>query len=576
MRKIVLFTAVYLTTINVFCQQQPDFRPPMDIPLLLSGNFGELRSNHFHSGIDFKTQGVTGHKIFAIASGYVSRIKVQTGGYGKALYIAHPGGYTSVYGHLEDYNGTIGNYVRDLQYQRQSHGFDLYLQPGEIEVSKGEVIAYSGNTGSSSGPHLHFEIRRTSDQHPLNGLLFNFPIEDDLPPRILKAAIYPLDESSHVDNASEPLYLFTRESDNVTRLAGHNPIKVNGQIGFGIEVYDYLNGAPNRCGVFSLDLEIDGKQVFYSEMNEFSFAESRFINAHIDYALKHKANRNVQRLFKLPYNELSIYKFADNDGAVNISDTLVREVRITATDSYGNSSSLAFQVKGTGGMQTVNNDTPGDPGPVFTGHTVPFNEFSSYSKQNIELRFPAYSFYDHIDFTVATFEGPDAMYSDIYQLHDEAVPVHRAFDISLVPDRLPVRYPEKLCLVSIEEDGSFKFAGGDFTDGKVTGQLRSFGKYAIGIDTVAPEITPLDLYAGKDLSTQPGIRFSITDDLSGIDSYNGYINGQWVLFEYDPKNNLLFHEFDGRVPFSGKNNELEIELKDAKGNTTNYHTTFLR
>lgn len=576
MTRFLLFAAVYLVTFNVYGQQQPDFRPPMDIPLVLSGNFGELRSNHFHSGIDFKTQGVTGHKIFAIGSGYVSRIKVQTGGYGKALYIAHPGGYTSVYGHLEDYNGTIGNYVRDIQYQRQSHGFDLYLQPSEIEVSKGDVIAYSGNTGSSSGPHLHFEIRRTSDQHPLNGLFFNFPIEDDLPPRIVKAAIYPLDGSSHVDNASEPLYLFTRESGNVTRLAGDNPIRVHGQIGFGVEVYDYLNGASNRCGVFSLDLEIDGKQVFYSEMNEFSFAESRFINAHIDYALKHERNRNVQRLFKLPYNELSIYKFTDNDGAVLITDTLVHDVRITATDSYGNSSSLAFQVKGNGAPAGNNAITPGDPGLSSDGYVLPYNEESVYADQNIELRFPAYCFYENIAFKFDRFDGPEALYSDIYQVHDQTVPVHRAFEISLIPDRLPVRNPEKLCLVTSEEDGSYEFAGGDFTDGKVTGQLRSFGKYAIGIDTIPPEITPLDLFAGKDITEQPGIRFRILDDLSGIDSYNGYINGQWVLFEYDPKNNLLFHEFDDRVPFSEKINELEIELKDAKGNTTNYHTTFLR
>ena len=576
MTRIVFFAAVYLVTSNAYGQQQPDFRSPMDIPLILSGNFGELRSNHFHSGIDIKTQGVTGHNIFAIESGYVSRIKVQTGGYGKALYIAHPGGYTSVYGHLEDYNQTISKYVRDIQYHRKSHGVDLYLQPGEIEVSKGDVIAYSGNTGSSSGPHLHFEIRRTSDQHPLNGLFFNFPIEDDIAPSILKAAIYPLDESSHVNDAAVPLYLFTRESNNVNRLAGDNPIQVHGQIGFGVEVYDYLNGASNRCGVFSLDLKIDGKQVFYSEMNEFSFAESRFINAHIDYALKQESNHKVQRLFRLPYNELSIYKLTDHDGAVLITDTLVHEVSITATDSYGNSSSLAFQVKGTG-VPAVNNKTaPRDPGLTDDGYSLPYNEESTYTAHNIELRFPAYCFYENIDFNFNRFQGPEALYSDIYQVHDQTVPVHRAFEISLIPGRLPERNRDKLCLLRIEEDGTYEFAGGDFTGGKVTGQLRSLGNYAIGIDTVPPEITPLDLFAGKDITSQPGIRFRIIDDLSGIDSYNGTINGQWVLFEYDPKNNLLFHEFDSRVPFSEKNNELEIELKDAKGNTTNYHTTFLR
>ena len=551
-------------------QSSWDFRAPLDFQMFLSGNFGELRSDHFHSGIDIKTQGVSGKQVYAADSGYVSRIKVEPGGYGKALYLAHPNGFTTVYGHLSEYNRAIDEYVKSKQYALRSHAVDLYLKPGELSVEKGEVVAFSGNTGSSSGPHLHFEIRRTADQHPLNVLRYNFPVKDTRKPEFKKVLIYPRGSQSQVKNSkdtysSEPTIVNGKYTINSGK-----PVVVYGDIGIGIEVYDYLDGSANRCGVYTIELVIDGKRKFFSEMNEFSFSESRFINAHIDYALKNETRSTVQRLYKLPYNELSILKFLDEDGIFEIRDTLLHEARIKASDSYGNYSELVFSLQG------LSKPVPMVSESSFQGKILPYNAASGYSDRNIELRFPPFCFYEDVEFSYARMSGSADLFSDVYTIHSENTPVHRPYSIRIIPDRLPASHADRLCLIKYDEQGEAIYAGGEIENGKLVAELRSFGKYAISIDTIAPELRPLNFHSGKDLSSQADLRLSVKDDLSGIQSYNGYIDNQWVLFEYDPKNELLFYQFDKRLPISKKNHELEVYLSDSKGNTSIYHTVFYR
>ncbi len=570
MTKTSISIILLLYTAQLFGQGATDFRSPMDIPLVLSGNFGELRSNHFHSGIDIKTQGVTGHEIYAIESGYVSRIKVRPGGYGKALYIAHPNGYTSVYGHLSGYNEQINDYLTSEQYRRRSHSVDLYPEKGTLRIEKGEVIALSGNTGSSSGPHLHFEVRSSTNQHPLNGLFFDFPVADRIAPKITRLVIYPAGENAQVEFNTSPLVLNPVSSSDTYHLPGERIPRVHGNIGFGIEVYDYLDGAPNRCGIYSIEMKVDGKSYFYSEMDEFSFAESRFINAHIDYARKISHNESVQRLFKLPYNELSIYKYLDNNGLVPIIDTLEHQVQIIINDSYGNAAEIAFRVKGAGSARYM---------PEIKKQPVtllPYNAPGAFSQNGISLEFPAYCFYEDVPFTFARTGGSSDLLSDIYYLHRETTPVHRSYTIEIEIPGISEAHNNKVCLVKIGEDGELNYAGGSFSNGKLKAELREFGKFAVAIDTLPPVIMPLDIFPGKQLTSQPGIRFRIEDELSGIDSYRGFIDNQWVLFQYDPKNDLLFYEFDKMVPKSKKNHELEIHLTDDRGNKTMYQTTFFR
>ncbi len=562
----ILITASFTST----AQQKSEFRSPMDIPLVLSGNFGELRSDHFHSGLDFKTQGVSGHNVYAIESGYVSRINIRPGGYGKALYIEHPNGYTSVYGHLSVFNEQIDRYIRAIQYQRKSHAVNVYLKQGELVVGKGEVVALSGNTGSSTGPHLHFEIRRTAGQIPLNGLFFGFPIKDNIPPEITKLAVYPVGEQSHVQNSSSPLFLTPVKGENGCTIDSEVPVRVNGKIGFGIEVFDYLDGAANRCGVYTIELTVDGKRYFYSEMNEFSFAESRFINAHIDYAYKYESRHSIQRLHKLPYNELSIYKQMENNGFIEISDTLVHEVRIEVTDSYGNASVLQFPIRGTGVQPIMKTKRK------TSGKLLPYNAPGSFSGRNISLTFPEYCFYEDVPFRYTRTNGREGLLSDLFHLHHESTPVHKPFTIELEVRNIPEKFHDKLCLVKIADNGELSFSGGSYNQGVLSENVRSFGRYAVALDTVGPTVSPINVQSGMYPGEQTGIGFLIKDDLSGIVSYNGFVDGEWVLFEYDPKNDLLLYTFDEQVPILKKNRDLELHIGDAKGNKTIYTTTFIR
>jgi hypothetical protein len=570
MKNILLCFCFLIAFHALTAQQKAAFISPMDIPLILSGNFGELRSGHFHSGLDFKTQGVSGHPVFAVESGFVSRINIQPGGYGKALYIDHPNGYTTVYGHLSVFNERIEKYIKGIQYQRRSHTVNVYLKPGELVVDQGEVVALSGNTGSSTGPHLHFEIRRTAGQIPLNALFFGLPIQDNIPPVITKLAIYPIGDQSHVMNSGAAYIATAEKSGNVYTLGSRAPVRLSGKIGFGIEVYDYLNGASNRCGVYSIGLKINGKRHFYSEMNEFSFAESRFINAHIDYAYKYENRASIQRLYKLPYNELSIYKQLENRGLIEINDTLVHDVEIEVTDSYGNTAMLKFPVRGTGVQPLIKKRDS------FAGKILPYNGPASFADRNVKLDFPAYCFYEDVPFSYRRTGGSGEFITEIFHIHHESTPVHKHFGIEITLPAVSEKVADYLCLVKIEDDGKLTYVGGKFNQGKLSEDIRSFGRYAVSVDTVGPVVRPLNVQHGSDLTALPGIRFQVKDELSGISSYNGFIDGEWVLFEYDPKNDLLVHEFDNRVPILKKNRELELHIEDATGNKSIYTMNFFR
>ncbi|MCK4745921.1 MAG: M23 family metallopeptidase, partial [Bacteroidales bacterium] len=390
MRRLPLILFIQLITFQIIGQSNISFHPPVKIPMYLSGNFGEIRSDHFHSGIDIKTRGTTGHHVFSIESGYVSRIKVQANGYGKSIYISHPNGYTSVYGHLDRYRDDISEYVKQKQYKRRSHMVDLYMKPDQFKLNKGEFIGYSGNSGSSSGPHLHFEVRTSSNQHPTNVLKYGFDIKDGQAPRFFNLVVYPTDEDGTVNGSHEKFVSKLVPDQGVYTIPYGTKLSAFGRLGFAVEVFDYLDGASNRCGVYTLQMFVDDELKYSHVMDEFSFSETRYVNAHIDYGERMLNGTKAHRLHRLPNDRMRIYEQMAQDGTVNIREKKSYKIRIIATDVAGNRSESEFLV--TGDPDTRLLDRPAADGSAHMKYQVP----NRFEQGNVMLEIPANALYQDL------------------------------------------------------------------------------------------------------------------------------------------------------------------------------------
>jgi len=552
----------------LFGQAEISFHPPVKIPMHLSGNFGEIRSDHFHSGIDIKTQGTIGHHVFSVEEGYVSRIKVQANGYGKSIYIAHPNGYTSVYGHLDKYREDISEYVKQMQYKKRSHRVDLYLEPDQFRLKKGDFIAYSGNSGSSAGPHLHFEIRNSKNQHPTNVLDYNFDIEDLVAPRFLNLFVYPLNDQSHV-NGTHKKYSsrLVKESGYFTVPYGSN-INAWGSLGISVEVFDYLNGASNRCGVYTLELYVNDKLTYSHKMDEFSFSETRYINAHIDYQERVQRDTKAHRLHRLPNDKLRIYTHLENQGILGINEEGTYSIRVVASDVKGNRSELKFKVEGEK-REPYRNTSPDHIVKV-----MKYNESNRFDHGEFWVQIPKNALYENLNFTIDSTPAYHGSLTPFYHIASPDIPVHLPYTLAVKTDETNPGLRDKLLLITLNEDKEIEAAGGEYENGEVIASLRQFGPYAVAMDTIAPEIIPKNGSTTGNLTGRKALKFTITDDLSGIEKYEGYVDNSWILFEYDMKNDLLTYTFDHKRVKKDSSHELELYVTDAKGNVNLFHTTF--
>lgn len=556
--------------INVYVYGQDEaatsFVLPMKIKPVVSGSFGEIRSNHFHSGLDLTTNGKTGYRIYASDSGSVSRIKVSAGGYGKALYIDHPSGHTTVYAHLERYAGRIDSIVRAKQYQQQSFAVEMFFKKGELKVERGEVVGYSGNSGSSGGPHLHYEIRDKATQKPIDPLLFRSDISDDVKPQIQGLKFYPLSADASVKGAVEEQYFPTVHYNGQFHPKGWKEIRVHGIIGIGVQVLDYYSDSWRKCGVRSIELYANDSLVYHSDIKEFSFAETRYLNAHIDYAEKKRTGKVIQRSYVLPNNRLSIYK-VKNQYSIEVLPQERYDMKYVIKDVSGNSSVLTFSLLGeepyTGQVESL-------------GFKV-LNCNRSYSIDTLGLRIeiPSKTLYEDASLLVHQNDSIENLISPVYSIGDDHIPLHKFIKLSLpVPDSL-MQWKDKLCVLGLTASNKTYYRGGKYDQGYVTMSTRNFGRIALGMDTIAPKIKVRKAPPSNNYSSRKSLELIISDDLSGVNSYNCWINGKWALFEYDAKRKMLIGTFK-YMDYKKGLNVLEVEVKDAKGNVADYKLQFTR
>ena len=519
------------------------FISPFDFPLLLSGNFGELRANHFHGGVDFKTQGVVGKPIRCIADGYISRVTVTPGGYGQAVYIAHTNGYTSVHGHLHKFMDKVEKVVKAYQYEHETFAVDLTFGADKFPLKQGEVFALAGNEGYSFGPHLHMEIRKTDTEEYIDPLQFyTDQVKDKIAPRATHVMLYP--------QAGKGVVNGTQRKKIVSLAGQQSPITAWGKIAVGIKAFDYMDGTSNNYGVRSVTLLVDSEEVFRSTVDGFLPNENRMINAWTDYEEYVGRNSWFMRSQVLPGNTWRMLQADEEGGVVTINEERPYEFRYILEDLYGNRSTYKLVIQGK--QQKI---APLDKGK----HYLTWNEGRVVRKPGMELVIPKGMLYQDVDLNCKVIADSLDISFD-YQLHDKAVPLHGGCSLKIGIRNFTVADKSKY-YVARKYKGRKASAGGRLEDGYMHAQIRELGTYTVAVDTIAPRIVPLNKPQWK----TGNIQFVIRDAETGIKDYKVYIDGEFALFKFSSKNARLSNMHPERMKRGGKHT-MEVIITDYCGN----------
>lgn len=559
---IVSLLVTFYTGTSQISKNIPDgyFKSPLDIDLKLSGTFGELRSNHFHSGLDIKTNQRTGLNVYATAAGYVSRIKIERYGYGKALYITHPNGYTSVYAHLEKFSPRIEEYVKKKQYAKESYEIQLFPTDLELRVDQKEMIAYSGNSGGSGGPHLHFEIRDSAAK-PINPLMMGFDIPDTKDPLVKQIMAYPLNENATINGKNEATLLRLIPLKN----GGFKtePLNAYGLIGIGVNTSDRQNGANNQNGVYQITTSFNGTPNFEVCFDTYAFSETRYLNQMIDYSFFKQKKSRITKLFIPPGSPLSLYGNSINEGMLSLYEPGSKSsYKISIKDYKSNTSSIIIDI--------LNEDPPSEllapdnDGLEYVSYAQTFTKKAG----NFNLTIPKGALYEN-----ALLELKENL--DTITVHRDIIPLHKNFileyDISSkAGDNLDQYY-----IARITDWGAAYHVSTKRKGNKLIAYSRILGTYAVTKDDVKPTIEPVNFNPGQWISNLTTLKLSIADKDSGIDGYRATVNGNFILMEYDYKTGIIQHDFSDQI-VTDSENLLKVIVTDNAGNSTTFDATFFR
>lgn len=538
---------------------QDYFDYPLKIPTQLSGTFGELRTNHFHAGLDIRTQQREGIPVYAAADGFVNRIRVAHFGYGKALYIQHPNGYSTVYAHLQKYHGAIERFVNNTQHQKESYEIQVFPAADKLPVKKGDLIGYTGNTGSSGGPHLHFEIRDHASR-PMNPKLFGILVDDTRDPLINSVFVYPIGDDSHANQNQNPqqLRLIPQTDGNYVS----EKISAYGSTGFGISAIDQQNAANNRNGVFKIQTNYNGENSIDIVFDRVSFDESRFINYYTDYAYFKERKTRIQKLFIEKNNPLSIFKSSKNNGYVSVHDSTDSVYTIYVSDFNGNLVSITIPIEGRVlpiKTKKVNEEHT---------HFVPAREGATIVEGKFTIYIPPRSLYQDAYLNISA-DG------NTLNFHKDNIPLHTNVTISVDVSNYEASDMDKVYIGRLNSWRKPFYNSTSRNGNTLSTKVRQFGNYGMAIDTIPPEIKAANFSDGSWISNHKTLKLKIEDSQSGIKSYRATINGKWVLMEYEYKKNTLTHHFNNDEIKETENN-LKLIVTDNVGNSSKFEAIFYR
>ena len=527
--------------------QEYNLNSPIDLPLNLSGTFGEFRSSHFHYGLDITTNKKPGYSVYSIDNGSIIRIRVSTSGYGKALYIDHSNGLTSVYGHLKEFSPKIQEYIKEQQYLNKSYNIQKFFNVGDLVVNRGDLIGYSGNTGGSSGPHLHFEIRDTKSQNPINPLSFKYKYEDNKRPVI--RSLYIFDETDSFKKNNPKKYPIKKINDSIYE---SKKVIYNNKIGIGVEVYDRQSANNyNRNGVYEIRMYLDSILSFSYKMDNINISESIFRKVFYDYSLLKTKGIRVQKVYHPPNSKLSFLNHNTSTGIFELNDNVEKDVLIEVIDWNNNKSYLNFKIEGI-----VSNIIEK---PITGIEILPTQKYQII-KDNIEIGFKKNSFFNKVALNIESDNDTLMIGEDIY-------PLRKSYNIKILKQVEDSIIRRQSYIGLINKDGKLSYLNTSKKDEFFSTNSSILGSYVISIDSISPEVKPLNFSLNKDISNQKTIRLRVYDRTSGIKSYNVLINDKWALFEYEPKSNLIFHQIEDGIIKNGENN-INIKVTDGVGNET--------